>query len=110
LTQAKQTVALWRLERFVGDWTIKATFSGEVVAPEPEATSAAWRSRRRRRRPSWARVLDWVSGALSLDGASCDTGVICLVLCTVQNKARALAELARVATDAVWAEEEEGCR
>lgn len=88
---------------------MKARFSGEVVATEAEAYLCGLAEQASETAPVRARVVDWVSGALPLDGASCDTGVVCLVLCTVQNKARALAELARVATDAVW-EEEEGCR
>ena len=41
-------------------------------------------------------VVDGVSGALPLEDASCDAGVACLVLCTVPDQERALAELARV--------------
>lgn len=42
------------------------------------------------------RVVDGVSGRLPLDDASCDAGVVSLVLCSVPGQQRALAELARV--------------
>jgi ubiquinone/menaquinone biosynthesis C-methylase UbiE len=68
----------------------------QVVAVEPEpflrglAESAAVNA------PVPVRVVSGVSGDLPLEDASCDAGVVCLVLCTVPDQARALAELARV--------------
>jgi SAM-dependent methyltransferase len=68
----------------------------EVVAVEPErylreqALAAA---------PTAAvpvTVLDGVADALPLADGSCDAAVACLVLCTVPDQARALAELHRV--------------
>ena len=68
----------------------------EVVAVEPEAylRGLAERAAAAARVPVGA--IDGVSGALPLEDASCDAGVACLVLCTVPDQGRALAELARV--------------
>src|SRR5205807_4996181 len=46
--------------------------------------------------PIAVRVVDGVSGNLPLEDASCDAAVVCLVLCSVPDQGRALAELARV--------------
>jgi ubiquinone/menaquinone biosynthesis C-methylase UbiE len=68
----------------------------EVVAIEPEAylreqaAAAAPRARVR------VTVLDGIADALPLEDASCDAAVACLVLCSVPDQARALAELRRV--------------
>src|SRR5215218_9089713 len=68
----------------------------EVVAVEPEsylreqaATAAAQADIR-------VTVRDGLADALPLEDASCDAAVACLVLCTVPDQARALAELWRV--------------
>jgi ubiquinone/menaquinone biosynthesis C-methylase UbiE len=68
----------------------------EVVAVEPEpylrerARAAAAEARVR------IEVVDGVADALPADDASFDAAVACLVLCTVPDQARALAELRRV--------------
>jgi len=68
----------------------------EVVALEPEAYL---RERARTAAADAAvpvTVLDGVADALPLQDASCDAAVACLVLCSVPDQARALAELHRV--------------
>jgi SAM-dependent methyltransferase len=68
----------------------------EIVAVEPEpylrdrARAAAARADVR------IEVLDGVADRLPVDDASFDAAVACLVLCTVPDQARALAELRRV--------------
>src|SRR5512142_1526782 len=68
----------------------------EIVAVEPEPYL------RERARAAAARadvrieVLDGVADRLPADDASFDAAVACLVLCTVPDQARALAELRRV--------------
>src|SRR6266566_1157810 len=68
----------------------------EVVAIEPEAYLRGLAEQAAATAPVPVRVVAGVSGALPLEDASCDAGVACLVLCTVPDQRRALAELARV--------------
>jgi len=68
----------------------------EVVAVEPEEYLRGLAEDAAATAPVPVRVVDGVSGALPLPDASCDAGVACLVLCTVPDQQRALAELARV--------------
>jgi ubiquinone/menaquinone biosynthesis C-methylase UbiE len=68
----------------------------EVVAVEPEAYL---RERARAEAAAAAiriTVLDGLADALPLEDASCDAAVACLVLCSVPDQPRALAELRRV--------------
>ncbi len=73
----------------------------EVVAVEPEpylrtrAQAAAARADVRVR----VTVVDGIADALPLEDRSCDAAVACLVLCSVPDQARALAELRRVLKD-----------
>jgi SAM-dependent methyltransferase len=68
----------------------------EVVAVEPEA----YLREQARTATAQARVpvtvADGLADALPLEDASCDGAVACLVLCSVPDQARALAELWRV--------------
>jgi SAM-dependent methyltransferase len=68
----------------------------EVVAVEPEAYLREQAQAAAPRAPVPVTVLDGVADALPLGDASCDAAVACLVLCTVPDQARALAELHRV--------------
>jgi ubiquinone/menaquinone biosynthesis C-methylase UbiE len=68
----------------------------EVVAVEPEEYLRRLAQEAAATAPVPVRVVSGVSGDLPLDDASCDAGVACLVLCTVPDQQRALAELARV--------------
>ena len=68
----------------------------EVVAVEPEEYLRGLAEDAAATAPVPVRVVDGVSGALPLPDASCDAGVACLVLCTVPDQQRALAELFRV--------------
>jgi len=68
----------------------------EVVAVEPEPYLRGLAEQAAATAPVPVRVVDAVSGSLPLAEASCDAGVACLVLCTVPDQERALAELARV--------------
>jgi ubiquinone/menaquinone biosynthesis C-methylase UbiE len=68
----------------------------EVVAVEPEAYLRGLAEQAAAAAPVPVRVVSGVSGDLPLEDASCDAGVACLVLCTVPDQQRALAELARV--------------
>jgi ubiquinone/menaquinone biosynthesis C-methylase UbiE len=68
----------------------------EVVAVEPEDYLRRQAERAAATAPVKVRVVRGVSGHLPLEDASCDAGVACLVLCTVPDQKRALAELARV--------------
>src|SRR5262245_53784694 len=68
----------------------------EVVTVEPEEYLRQRAEKAARGAPVPVRVVDGVAGALPLEDASCDAGVACLVLCTVPDQERALAELARV--------------
>jgi len=69
---------------------------GEVVAVEPEAYLREQAHGAAASAPVPVTVLDGVADALPLQDASCDAAVACLVLCTVPDQARALAELRRV--------------
>jgi ubiquinone/menaquinone biosynthesis C-methylase UbiE len=68
----------------------------EVVAVEPEAYLRGLAEQAAATAPVPVQVVSGVSGDLPLEDASCDAGVACLVLCTVPDQQRALAELARV--------------
>jgi ubiquinone/menaquinone biosynthesis C-methylase UbiE len=68
----------------------------EVVAVEPEAYLRRVAQAAAEAAPVHVRVVDGVSGILPLEDASCDAGVASLVLCSVPDQQRALAELARV--------------
>jgi ubiquinone/menaquinone biosynthesis C-methylase UbiE len=68
----------------------------EVVAVEPEDYLRRQAEKAAEEAPVPVRVMDGVSARLPLDDASCDAGVASLVLCTVPDQERALAELARV--------------
>jgi ubiquinone/menaquinone biosynthesis C-methylase UbiE len=68
----------------------------EVVAVEPEDYLRALAEQAATTAPVPVQVVSGVSGDLPLEDASCDAGVACLVLCTVPDQQRALAELARV--------------
>ncbi len=68
----------------------------EVVAVEPEAYLREQSVEAAKEVDVRVTVLDGVADALPLEDASCDAAVACLVLCTVPDQARALAELRRV--------------
>jgi SAM-dependent methyltransferase len=68
----------------------------EVVAVEPEEYLRGLAQRAAATAPILVRVVPGVSGDLPLEDGSCDAGVACLVLCSVPDQRRALAELARV--------------
>jgi ubiquinone/menaquinone biosynthesis C-methylase UbiE len=68
----------------------------EVVAVEPEPHLRGLAERAASTAPVPVRVLDGVADALPLPDASVDAGVASLVLCTVPDQPRALAELRRV--------------
>jgi ubiquinone/menaquinone biosynthesis C-methylase UbiE len=68
----------------------------EVVAVEPEAYLRRVAQEAARSAPVQVSVVDAVSGSLPLEDASCDAGVASLVLCSVPDPERALAELFRV--------------
>lgn len=68
----------------------------EVVAVEPERRLRALASAAARQVSVPVRVVEGVAEALPLDEASCDAGVVSLVLCSVPDQDRALAELWRV--------------
>jgi SAM-dependent methyltransferase len=69
---------------------------GEVVAIEPEPTLRAMATEAAREAPVPVRVLDGLADALPLDDASVDAAVCAGVLCSVDDPAAALRELARV--------------
>ncbi len=69
---------------------------GEVVAVEPEPYLRERARAAAARAPVAVRVVDGLAEALPLDGASVDAGVVSLVLCSVLDQGRALAELVRV--------------
>ena len=68
----------------------------EVVAIEPEPTLRAAAEGRSRRRARAGARLAGTADRLSLDDASVDAAVASLVLCSVPDQGRALAELRRV--------------
>jgi ubiquinone/menaquinone biosynthesis C-methylase UbiE len=68
----------------------------EVVAVEPEPTLREAAVDAAREAPVRVEVIDGVAGALPAADASLDAGVASLVLCSVPDQARALAELRRV--------------
>ena len=68
----------------------------ELVAVEPEPYLRARLAEAAGRSPVAVRVVDGVAEALPLDDASMDAGVVSLVLCSVPDQGRALAELIRV--------------
>lgn len=68
----------------------------QVVAAEPERHLRELAEDAARRAPVPVEVRDAVGGELPFDDASFDAGVACLVLCTVPDQQRALAELHRV--------------
>jgi SAM-dependent methyltransferase len=68
----------------------------EVLAVEPEPYLRTRLREAAAGAPVPVTVLDGVADALPLDDASCDGAVACLVLCSVPDQARALAELRRV--------------
>ena len=68
----------------------------EVVAVEPEPYLRARAEEAARGVSVAVSVVDGVADALPLDDGSVDAGVASLVLCTVPDQARALAELRRV--------------
>lgn len=69
---------------------------GEVIAIEPEPTLRAMATEAAREAPVPVRVLDGVADALPLDDASVDAAVCAGVLCSIDDPAAALRELARV--------------
>jgi ubiquinone/menaquinone biosynthesis C-methylase UbiE len=68
----------------------------EVVAVEPERTLRLAAVEAAAEAPVRVQVVDGVAGALPAPEASFDAGVASLVLCSVPDQARALAELRRV--------------
>ena len=68
----------------------------EVVAIEPESSLRAAALRAAAEATVPVRVIDGVADRLDVEDGSCDAGVASLVLCTVPDQERALAELRRV--------------
>jgi ubiquinone/menaquinone biosynthesis C-methylase UbiE len=68
----------------------------EVVAVEPEAYLREQARAAAAQAGAPVTLLDGVADALPLEDASCDAAIACLVLCSVPDQARALAELRRV--------------
>ncbi|WP_030176960.1 class I SAM-dependent methyltransferase [Spirillospora albida] len=68
----------------------------EVIAVEPEPHLRALAETCAAAVPVPIKVVDGVADALPADDASCDAAVACLVLCTVPDQGRALAEIRRV--------------
>jgi len=68
----------------------------EVIAVEPEPSLRTAAEAAAREAPVSTRVLAGVADALPLDDASVDAAVVSLVLCSVPDQDRALAELRRV--------------
>ncbi len=68
----------------------------EVVAVEPEPHLRADAERTAEDAAVAVRIVDAVADQLPIEDASCDAGVVSLVLCSVPDQARALAELSRV--------------
>ena len=67
-----------------------------MVAVEPEDYLRRQAEKAASTAPVRVTVVNGVSGQLPLEDASCDAGIACLVLCSVPDQHRALAELARV--------------
>lgn len=70
----------------------------EVVAVEPEAYLREQARTAAAKAPIPVTIVDGLADALPLADGSCDAAVACLVLCSVPDQARALAELRRVLT------------
>ena len=68
----------------------------EVVAVEPEAYLREQALAAAAKAAIPITIVDGLADALPLEDASCDAAVACLVLCSVPDQARALAELRRV--------------
>lgn len=68
----------------------------ELIAVEPEPRLRASAERAAEDAPIPVRVLDGVADELPLEQGSCDAAVVSLVLCSVPEQGRSLAELARV--------------
>lgn len=68
----------------------------ELVATEPESHLRSLAARAAEAAPVPVRVVDSVAENLPMEDASFDAGVVSLVLCSVGDPARALAELLRV--------------
>lgn len=68
----------------------------EVVAVEPERYLRELAVQAARSAPVAVRVIDGVAGQLPVEPAAFDAGVASLMLCSVRDPARALAELLRV--------------
>ncbi len=68
----------------------------EVVAVEPEAYLREQAVAAAPQAPVAVTVIDGIADALPLEDGSCDAAVACLVLCSVPDQGRALAELRRV--------------
>lgn len=68
----------------------------EVVAVEPEPYLREQASAAAAKAGVAVTVVDGVADALPVEDGSCDAAVACLVLCSVPDQARALAELRRV--------------
>jgi ubiquinone/menaquinone biosynthesis C-methylase UbiE len=68
----------------------------EVVAIEPEPSLRAAAQRAAAEATVHVAIVDGVADRLDLEDGSCDAGVASLVLCTVPDQERALAELRRV--------------
>ncbi len=68
----------------------------EVVATEPESYLRQTAYQAAETAPVAVHVIDAMAERLPFDDASFDAGVVSLVLCSVQDPARALAELRRV--------------
>ena len=68
----------------------------EVVAVEPEAYLREQARAAAAQAPVSVTVVDGLADALPLEDGSCDAAVACLVLCSVADQARALAEIKRV--------------
>src|SRR3990170_5123398 len=70
--------------------------AAELVLTEPEPAMARKLQKKLRGQPLIARVVDASAEALPFEDASFDTAVSTIVLCSVEDPARALGELRRV--------------
>ena len=68
----------------------------EVIAVEPEPALRGAATQEAAKAPVRIEVRDGVAGRIPLEDASCDVGIASLVLCSVPDQGRALAELYRV--------------